>query len=66
MAAFILLATIVTPAVTSAVAVYLFMLGFLREGSAVAIIWIPLAIVFAVVLSRLRVRDRGDMREASS
>ena len=46
--------------------IYLFMLGFLREGSAVAIIWIPLAIVFAVLLTRMRVRDRGEVREASS
>ena len=46
--------------------IYLFILGFLREGSAVAIIWIPLAIVFALLLSRLRVRDRGEVREASS
>ena len=46
--------------------VYLFMLGFLREGSALAIIWIPLAVVFALMLTRLRVRDRGEVREASS
>jgi fatty acid desaturase len=46
--------------------VYLFMLGFLREGSIVAIVWVPLAIVFGVLLARLRVRDRGEVREASS
>ena len=40
--------------------IYLFMLGFLREGSFVAIIWIPLAVVFGLLLSRLRVRDRGE------
>ena len=44
------------------VCIYLFMLGFLREGSALAIIWIPLAVVFAVMLTRLRVRDRGELK----
>ena len=46
--------------------IYLFMLGFLREGSLVAVIWLPLAIVFALLLTRLRIRDREEVSEASS
>ena len=46
--------------------IYLFMLGFLREGSAIAIVWVPLAIVFGLLLARLRVRDRGEVSQASS
>ena len=47
--------------------IYLFILGFLREGKVVAaLIWLPLAIVFAVLLTRLRVRDRGEVQQASS
>jgi hypothetical protein len=45
--------------------IYLFILGFLREGSAVAIVWIPFAIVFGVLISRLRVRDREEVQRAS-
>jgi hypothetical protein len=37
--------------------IYLFILGFLREGSPVAIIWMVFAGVFALMLTRLRVRD---------
>ena len=45
--------------------VYLFMLGFLREGKVVsALIWLPLAIVFAILLTRLRVRDRGELQRS--
>ena len=45
--------------------VYLFILGFLREGKAVtALIWLPLAIVFAILLTRLRVRDRGEVHRS--
>ena len=46
--------------------VYLFMLGFLREGSLVAVVWIPLAIVFALLIGRLRVRDREEIRRGGS
>jgi len=47
--------------------IYLFILGFLREGQVVAaLIWLPLGIVFAVLLTRLRVRDRGEIQQASS
>jgi hypothetical protein len=47
--------------------IYLFILGFLREGNVLsALIWLPLALVFGLMLSRLRVRDRQEMREASS
>ena len=47
------------------VCIYLFMLGFLREGSAMAIIWVPLAAVFGILLARMRVRDRGEINEGS-
>jgi uncharacterized protein YqgC (DUF456 family) len=46
--------------------IYLFILGFLREGSPIAIIWVPLAVVFGVLIARLRVRDRGEVQQASS
>jgi hypothetical protein len=51
--------------------IYLFILGFLREGKVVAaLIWLPMAIAFAILLTRLDVRDReetqGETREASS
>jgi hypothetical protein len=42
--------------------VYLFILGFLRDGKPlVALIWLVLAFAFAMVLTRLRVRDRGEL-----
>jgi hypothetical protein len=44
--------------------VYLFILGFLREGSALALVWIPFAIVFAILLTRFRVRDRGEVQRS--
>ena len=37
--------------------IYLFILGFLREGSPVAIIWMVFAVAFGLMLSRLQVRD---------
>ena len=40
------------------VSIYLFILGFLREGSLTSIIWVPFAIAFGVMISRLQVRDR--------
>ncbi|HEX2086450.1 MAG TPA: hypothetical protein VHF89_12260 [Solirubrobacteraceae bacterium] len=46
--------------------VYLFMIGFLRDQNMVSLIWLPLAGVFGLLISRLRVRDRGEVREASS
>ena len=45
--------------------IYLFILGFLREGSAASIIWLAFAIVFAILLTRFRVRDRGEPQRAS-
>ena len=45
--------------------IYLFILGFLREGSAGSVIWIVFAIVFAIMLTRFRVRDRGEAQRAS-
>ena len=38
--------------------VFLFILGFLREGSAFALVWLPLALVCGLMLARWRVRDR--------
>ena len=47
--------------------VFLFILGFLREGKVIsALIWLPLAIVFAILLTRLRVRDRGELQRGES
>jgi hypothetical protein len=46
--------------------IYMFILGFLRDGSIAAVIWLPFAIAFGIMISRLRVRDRGEVREASS
>ena len=45
--------------------VMLFILGFLRDGKPLgAMIWLVLAFAFAMVLTRLRVRDRGEMQTA--
>ena len=45
--------------------VYLFMLGFLREGNVFsALIWLPLAAIFAILITRLRVRDRGELQRS--
>jgi hypothetical protein len=46
--------------------VYLFMIGFLRDQSMISLIWIVFAAVFALMLARLRVRDRGEVTRASS
>ena len=43
--------------------VYLFMLGFLRDGSVAAIIWLPIALALGIVMTRLGVRDRGERDE---
>ena len=41
---------------------FLFIQGFLREGNASSLIWLVLGVVFALVLTQLRVRDRGEVR----
>ena len=41
--------------------IFLFMIGFLRDDQGVlALLWLVMAGIFALLLSRLRVRDRGD------
>ena len=45
---------------------FLFIQGFLREGKASSIIWLALGVVLALVLTQLRVRDRGEVREANA
>ena len=41
---------------------YLFIQAFLRNGSiGMALVWLVLAFAFAMVLTRLRVRDRGEL-----
>ena len=43
--------------------VYLFIQAFLRSGDIfMALLWLVLAFAFAMVLTRLRVRDRGELR----
>ena len=37
--------------------IYLFILGFLRDGSIVAIVWLPLGLALGLVMSRIAVRD---------
>ena len=46
------------------VCIYLFMLGFLREGSAMALVWIPLAAIFGLLLARMRVRNRDEVKSS--
>jgi uncharacterized membrane protein YecN with MAPEG domain len=49
------------------VCIYLFMLGLLRDGNVLAaIIWLPLALLLGIVMSRITVRDRAEASEASS
>jgi hypothetical protein len=43
--------------------IYLFILGFLREGSPVALIWMVFAVVFALMIGRVEVRD-SKMRDS--
>ena len=46
---------------------FMFMLGFLREGSILqAIIWLPLAGVFGLLMTRLTVRDRRSREQRKS
>ena len=49
------------------VCIYLFMLGFLRDGSIAAIIWLPLAAGLAIVMTRIAIRDsaRDEHAEAA-
>ena len=48
--------------------IYLFILGFLRDGNIAAVIWLPLAIAIAIVSTRIAVRDGASTEtpEASS
>ncbi len=47
------------------VCIYLFMLGLLRDGSVIAaLIWLPLALVLGVLMSRLVVREEPEEGEA--
>jgi hypothetical protein len=42
--------------------IFLFILTFLRDASILgSLIWIPLALAFALVIARMRVRDRGEL-----
>jgi hypothetical protein len=40
---------------------FLFIQGFLREGKMSSVIWLVLGIALALVLTQLRVRDRGEL-----
>ena len=44
---------------------FLFILGFLREGNASSLIWLVLGAVIALVLTQLRVRERGDLQASA-
>ena len=44
---------------------FLFIQGFLREGKATSLVWLVLGIVLAIVLTQLRVRDRGEMQAST-
>jgi hypothetical protein len=46
--------------------VYLFILGFLRDGSVASILFLPFIVLFAILVTRFRVRDRGEVRGESS
>jgi hypothetical protein len=47
--------------------IYLFILGFLRDGSIAAVIWLPLAIALGIVSTRIALRDTArEAPEASS
>ena len=45
------------------VCIYLFILGFLRDGQIASVIWLFLGVALGVVMSRLTVRDRGEREE---
>jgi hypothetical protein len=44
---------------------FLFIQGFLREGQASSLIWLVLGVALALVLTQLRVRDRGELQPSS-
>jgi hypothetical protein len=44
---------------------FLFIQGFLREGSASSLVWLVLGVVIAIVLTQLRVRDRGELQSTA-
>ena len=44
---------------------FLFIQAFLREGKATSLVWLVLGIVLAIVLTQLRVRDRGEMHAST-
>jgi hypothetical protein len=49
------------------VSIYLFILGFLRNGEPLtAMIWLVLAFAFALIITRLCVRERSDGRESDA
>jgi hypothetical protein len=41
---------------------FLFFVRFLREGQTTSLMWLVLGAALALVLTRLRVRDPGDLR----
>ena len=43
---------------------YAGLLSAVRDGSAVGLLFLALAVVFAVLLTRFRVRDRGELRSS--
>ena len=44
---------------------FLFIQGFLREGKASSLIWLALGVLLALVLTQLRVRDRGELHPSA-
>jgi hypothetical protein len=44
---------------------FLFIQGFLREGEASSLVWLVLGVVLAIVLTQLRVRDRGELQASA-
>jgi hypothetical protein len=41
---------------------FLFINGFLREGNVSALLWVVIGIALGLVLTQLRVRDRGELQ----
>ena len=41
---------------------FLFINGFLREGNVSALVWVVIGIALGLVLTQLRVRDRGELQ----
>ena len=48
------------------VSIYLFILGFLREGSVAAVIWLVFAIALGIVMTRIAVRDSASEEAPSA